>query len=159
MNGQHRATGGKSLLVATRLQPNAGAVSRARAAIDRLELPVQYLERGFDLRLLVSELVANAIKHAGGGGDDASILLSVEQVGTTLHVAVEDAGPLFTPAPTERPAADATSGRGLYLLTALADRWGIERRHGNRAWFELDLAAPPSSRRVSTLRCRGRRHG
>jgi anti-sigma regulatory factor (Ser/Thr protein kinase) len=147
MNGQHRATGGRSLLVATRLQPNAGAVSRARAAIDRLELPVQYPERGFDLRLLVSELVANAIKH--GGATDASILLSVEQVGTTLHVAVEDAGPLFTPAPTERPAADATSGRGLYLLMALADRWGIERRHGNRAWFELDLAAPRSSRRVS----------
>jgi anti-sigma regulatory factor (Ser/Thr protein kinase) len=147
MNGQHRATGGRAPLVATRLQPNAGAVSRARAAIDRLELPGQYPERGFDLRLLVSELVANAIKH---GGADASILLSVEQVGTTLHVAVEDAGPHFTPAPTERPAADATSGRGLYLLTALADRWGVERRHGNRAWFELDLAAPCSSRRVST---------
>jgi anti-sigma regulatory factor (Ser/Thr protein kinase) len=148
MNGQQRATGGRSLLVATRLQPNADAVSRARAAIDRLKLPVRYPERGFDLRLLVSELVANAIKH--GGAADASILLSVEQIGTILHVAVEDAGPLFTPGPTERPAADATSGRGLYLLTALADRWGIERRHGNRAWFELDLAAPPSSRRVST---------
>jgi anti-sigma regulatory factor (Ser/Thr protein kinase) len=149
MKGQHRATSSRSLLVATRLQPNVSAVSRARAAIDRLELPVQYPERGFDLRLLVSELVANAIKH-GGGAADTSILLSVEQIGTILHVAVEDAGPLFTPGPTERPAADATSGRGLYLLTALADRWGIERRHGNRAWFELDLAAPPSSRRVST---------
>jgi anti-sigma regulatory factor (Ser/Thr protein kinase) len=147
MNGQHRATGGRSLLVATRLQPNAGAVGRARAAIDRLELPVRYPERGFDLRLLVSELVANAIKH--GGAPDTSISLSVEQIGTILHVAVEDAGPLFTPAPTERPAADATSGRGLYLLTALADRWGIERRHGNRAWFELDLASPRSSRCVS----------
>jgi two-component sensor histidine kinase len=148
MNGQHRATGGRSLLVATRLRPNAGAVSRARAAIDCLELPVRYPEGGFDLRLLVSELIANAIKH--GGAADASILLSVEQVGTTLHVAVEDTGPLFTPAPTGRPAADATSGRGIYLLTALADRWGVERRHGNRAWFELDLAAPRSSRRVST---------
>jgi histidine kinase-like protein len=77
-------------------------------------------------------------------------LLSAEQVGTTLRVAVRDAGPLFAPAPTERPAAGATSGRGLYLLTALADRWGVERRHGTRAWFELDLAAPRSSRRVST---------
>ena len=102
---------------------------------------MQYAERGFDLRLLVSELVANAIKH--GGAAEASILLYVEQVGTTLGVAVEDTGPLFTPAATERPAQDATSGRGLYLLTALADRWGVERRHGNRAWFELDLAAAP----------------
>jgi hypothetical protein len=33
---------------------------------------------------------------------------------------------------------------GLYLLTALADRWGVERRDGNRAWFELDLAAAPA---------------
>jgi anti-sigma regulatory factor (Ser/Thr protein kinase) len=141
MKGQHQLTGATSLLVATRLRSTAGAVTRARAAVDRLELPVQYAERGFDLRLLVSELVANAIKH--GGAAHASILLSVEQVGTTLRVAVEDAGPLFTSAPTERPAPEATSGRGLYLLTALADRWGVERRHGNRVWFELDLAAAP----------------
>ena len=142
MKGQHQLSGATLLLVATRLRCDAGAVSRARAAVDRLDLPVQYAERGFDLRLLVSELVANAIKH--GGDAEASILLSVEQVGTTLSVAVEDTGPLFTPAPTERPAQDATSGRGLYLLTALADRWGVERRHGNRAWFELDLAAAPA---------------
>ena len=137
MKGQQQVTGARSLLLATRLRPNAGALSRARAAVDRLELPVQYPERGFDLRLLVSELVANAIKHGRGVG--TSILLSVEQIGTTLRVAVEDAGPPFTPAPTERPAPDATSGRGLYLLTALADRWGVEQRHGNRAWFEIDL--------------------
>jgi anti-sigma regulatory factor (Ser/Thr protein kinase) len=141
VTGQHQLTGATSLLVATRLPSNAGAVSRARAAIDSLDLPEQYAERGFDLRLLASELVANAIKH--GAAAEASILLSVEQIGTTLRVAVEDAGPLFTPAPAERPAADATSGRGLYLLTALADRWGVERQHGNQAWFELDLAAAP----------------
>jgi anti-sigma regulatory factor (Ser/Thr protein kinase) len=142
MKGHQQLTGATSLLVATRLRCNAYAVSRARAAVDRLDLPVQYAERGFDLRLLVSELVANAIKH--GGAADASIFLSVEQVGTTLRVAVEDTGPFFTSAPTERPAQDATSGRGLYLLTALADRWGVERRDGNRAWFELDLAAAPA---------------
>jgi anti-sigma regulatory factor (Ser/Thr protein kinase) len=142
MTGHQQLTGATSLLVATRLRCNAYAVSRARAAVDRLDLPVQYAERGFDLRLLVSELVANAIKH--GGAADASIFLSVEQVGTTLRVAVEDTGPFFTSAPTERPAQDATSGRGLYLLTALADRWGVERRDGNRAWFELDLAAAPA---------------
>jgi anti-sigma regulatory factor (Ser/Thr protein kinase) len=84
-------------------------------------LPVQYAERA-----------------------DASIFLSVEQVGTTLRVGVEDTGPFFTSAPTERPAQDATSGRGLYLLTALADRWGVKRRDGNRAWFELELAAAPA---------------
>jgi len=56
---------------------------------------VQYAERGFDLRLLVSELVANAIKH--GAVAEASILLSVEQIGTTLRVAVEDAGPSSLP--------------------------------------------------------------
>src|SRR5262249_38331661 len=117
MKRRHQVTGARSLLVATRLRANAGAVSRARAAIDRLALPIQHPERGFDLRLLVSEVVANAIKH--GAAADASILLSVEQVGTTVRVAVEDAGPLFTPEPTERPAPGATSGRGLYLLTAL----------------------------------------
>jgi anti-sigma regulatory factor (Ser/Thr protein kinase) len=143
MKRPDQVSGTQALLVATRLRPNAAAVSHARVAIDRLDLPVRYPERGFDVRLLVTELVANAIKHRGDA--DASILLSVEQVGTSLRVSVEDAGPLFAPAPTERPALDATSGRGLYLLTALADRWGVERRHGNRAWFELDLAAPPRS--------------
>ena len=142
MKGQHQVAGPRSLLVATRLQRNSGALRRARAAVDRLDLSVQYPERGFDLRLLVSELVANATEH--GGAADASILLFVEQIGTTLRVAVEDAGPLFTREPTDRPAPDATSGRGLYLVTALADRWGIERRHGNRVWFELDLSAAPA---------------
>jgi anti-sigma regulatory factor (Ser/Thr protein kinase) len=141
MKRRHQVTGARSLLVATRLRPDTHAVGRARAAVDRLELPAQYPDRGFDLRLLVSELVANAIEH--GGAADASILLSVERDGTTVRVEVEDAGPRFPPAPSEPPPPDATSGRGLYLLTALADRWGVDRRRGNRAWFELDLAAPP----------------
>ena len=59
MKGHQQLTVATSLLVATRLRCNAYAVSRARAAVDRLDLPVQYAERGFDLRLLVSELVAN----------------------------------------------------------------------------------------------------
>src|SRR5436190_21565363 len=126
MKGQHQLTGTTSLLVATRLRSNAGAVSRARAAVDRLDLQVQYPDRGFDLRLLVSELVANAIEH--GGAPDASILLSVERDGTTVRVEVEDAGPRFPPAPSEPPPPDATSGRGLYLLAALADRWGVDGR-------------------------------
>ena len=39
----------------------------------------------------------------------------------------------------EAPAPDATSGRGLALIDALAGRWGIEKG-STHVWFELDAS-------------------
>jgi anti-sigma regulatory factor (Ser/Thr protein kinase) len=89
-----------------------------------------------DARLMVSELVTNAIRHAGLDADDM-IKLVVVTGDDRLRVEVCDPGPGFEvsePAPDpERP-----SGWGLYLVRELADRWGVDHTKQTRVWFELD---------------------
>ncbi|MFF0460153.1 ATP-binding protein [Streptomyces mexicanus] len=71
---------------------------------------------------IVAELAANAVTHGRVPGRDFRLLLYV--VGDTLRIEVTDTrGDRL---PRVRPAAgDAESGRGLLLVEALADRWGV----------------------------------
>jgi anti-sigma regulatory factor (Ser/Thr protein kinase) len=94
-----------------------------------------------DARLLVSELVTNAIRHAGLGDDDV-IKLVVVAGDRALRIEVCDPGPGFElrePDPGPDPARP--SGWGLYLVRELSDRWGVERDQQTRVWFELDRDA------------------
>jgi anti-sigma regulatory factor (Ser/Thr protein kinase) len=89
-----------------------------------------------DARLLVSELVTNAIRHAGLDDDDV-IRLVVVSGDRALRIEVCDPGPGFDAGePTPDPARP--SGWGPYLVRELADRWGVERNELTRVWFELD---------------------
>lgn len=76
----------------------------------------------------VCELVTNAHLHALG---TAHLVLTWD--GRCLHVSVADADP-HLPGP-RRPDADdgATSGRGLGIVTALADSLDVHARHGGKA--------------------------
>jgi len=83
--------------------------------------------------LLVSELVTNAVIH---GRTRAT--LTAERPGGCLRVAVVDANPQLP----ESPAAtlEAESGRGIRIVAALADRWGVDgEADGKTVWFELEL--------------------
>jgi len=93
-----------------------------------------------DAQLMVSELVTNAIRHAGLSADDAIVLVVVVG-GDGLRIEVRDPGPGFEP---REPAPDLgrASGWGLYLVRELADRWGVDRGEQTRVWFELDREAP-----------------
>ena len=84
--------------------------------------------------LLTSELVTNAIRHAGMGPDER-IILAARLTPDFARVEVRDAGPGFDP--TVR--ADAR-GNGLRLTDMLASRWGVDRDEGvgTRVWFEVD---------------------
>jgi two-component sensor histidine kinase len=88
-----------------------------------------------DLRvaLVVTELVTNSVKHAGAAPE-----LTLDWDGARLRVEVFDEG---EGRPVRRKAdMTATSGRGLALVDAVADRWGvIERDAGKAVWAELDL--------------------
>jgi anti-sigma regulatory factor (Ser/Thr protein kinase) len=115
------------------------AVTASRLAIagldDKLDPNVL-----FDMRLLVSELVTNCVKHAQIGPDE-SIDLRVEIGAETVRVSVRDDGPGFEPparALTEE-AAEAGSGGGLFLVEQLSASWGVEREQGAIVWFELPL--------------------
>lgn len=82
--------------------------------------------------LLASELVTNAILHAKTGPT-----VRMELTGTTLRVEVIDRGP-GTPQQRGSAASDAMSGRGLALVDAMSDRWGVTPVAGGKAvWFEL----------------------
>lgn len=88
--------------------------------------------------LLVSELATNAALHAR---TDLRVTVRFEH--SRLWAEVKDWNtrmPQACMAPT-----DATSGRGLALVAALATRWGSERDDdGKRVWFLLELDADTS---------------
>jgi anti-sigma regulatory factor (Ser/Thr protein kinase) len=92
-----------------------------------------------DARLLVSELVTNAIRHAGLHDDDV-IKLVVVTGERALRIEVCDPGPGFEVSEPE-PDPGRPSGWGLYLVRELSDRWGVEHSAETRVWFELDRDA------------------
>ena len=114
------------------------AVTASRLALagleDRLDPNVL-----FDIRLLVSELVTNCVKHARVGPEE-SIVLSVDIGGDRVRVSVRDEGPGFEPPqpPLTEQAAEAGSGWGLFLVDQLSLDWGVTRDSGADVWFELD---------------------
>ncbi|MGC9442642.1 ATP-binding protein [Streptomyces sp. WG5] len=92
-------------------------------------------------RLLVAELANNAADHGRVPGRDFRLTLHV--VGETLRIEVTDTRGQELPRP-QAPAPDAESGRGLLLVEALADRWGVTEGRFPRktVWAELGLTAP-----------------
>jgi serine/threonine-protein kinase RsbW len=85
--------------------------------------------------LLVSELVTNAIQHAGPGG--STTVLRLEYVGGWLRIEVHDASP-HRPRPRIPDRLDE-SGFGLMLVDALAAKWGVQHTAAGKAvWAELD---------------------
>lgn len=94
-----------------------------------------------DIRLLVSELVTNSLRHTGS----ADIELEVWRSDQLVRVAVSDQGAGFDLG--EPPQPGDASGWGLFMVDRLADRWGVERNGDTRVWFELTRHAGESTRR------------
>jgi anti-sigma regulatory factor (Ser/Thr protein kinase) len=118
--------------VRLRLSSGPEAVSAARRGLDPLE-PQVGARRLHDLRLLVSELVTNSVRHARG--EEVELEASVR--GEVLYVCVTDRGPGFEAAP-RTPEDDLGSGWGLFLVEELSDRWGVELNGATQVWFELE---------------------
>jgi anti-sigma regulatory factor (Ser/Thr protein kinase) len=85
------------------------------------------------LRLLVTELVANSVRHARGTPIDVTVTLNVGCV----RAEVSDGGDGFDP-PSPDPNPLKASGWGLFLVRKIAHRWGADQATGT-VWFELDL--------------------
>jgi signal transduction histidine kinase len=122
----------------TALPATADSVRKARELIRSL-----YADPGVHadpdiVLLLVSELVSNAVQHAGG-----TLEVSAREVGSTLRVEVRD-GSSALPRVHDH-SVDATSGRGLQMVDRLADRWGAEPAGpglGKTVWFEIGPSDP-----------------
>ncbi len=113
------------------------SAAAARHAVDQLGDTLGDDQLG-DVRLLVSELVTNSLRHAKLD-ENASIRLAVDVRDTVVRVEVCDTGPGFSP-PTKPDDPESAEGWGLYLVATLADRWGVERDGVTLVWFELDRA-------------------
>jgi anti-sigma regulatory factor (Ser/Thr protein kinase) len=114
-----------------------GAAGSARRIVETEltgRLPQQLVD---DVALLVTELVANGVRH-GGGGTDSSLHLLLVGAGPGLHVEVSNPdGALGVPA--RRPAdLSGGGGIGLNLVETLATRWGTRNIPRTAVWFELD---------------------
>jgi anti-sigma regulatory factor (Ser/Thr protein kinase) len=112
------------------------AVTAARLALSDLDTHLEP-SIAFDVRLLVSELVTNSVKHARVTEDD-SIMLGVKIHDEVVRIEVRDSGPGFEP-PAAAPPDDADQGWGLFLVEQLADDWGVDS--GRQAvWFAIDCS-------------------
>lgn len=95
--------------------------------------------------LLVAELAANAVQHGHVPGRDFQLLLTVRPEGdrgaVVVRVELSDARTERRPV-LERAPEDGEHGRGMLLIDAFADKWGVaDRDVGKTVWCESVLAA------------------
>lgn len=88
------------------------------------------------VQLLVSELVTNAILHTSD-----VVEVTAERAGSGITVEVADHNP--SKPVVKRYERDAATGRGLHLVDALADEWGVRGDAGHKSvWFRVIDGAP-----------------
>lgn len=87
-----------------------------------------------DACLLVSELVANSVIHAGQPAGTPLRITAAMVDDDLVRLAVSDLGhgPIL-----RRTPSIAEGGYGLHLVELVAERWGASREHGTEVWFEL----------------------
>jgi len=121
--------------VKLRLRGGPEAVSLARHSLNDLqgELGPELFE---DMRLLVSELVTNSVRHAVAA-PESTVMLELSVREDLIRCCVSDPGPGFEPA-ERAPDDDPGSGWGLFLVEQLSDRWGVDLDAGTSVWFEID---------------------
>jgi anti-sigma regulatory factor (Ser/Thr protein kinase) len=123
------------MLERTQLVRGPAAPSQARHLIERRlggALSDDELE---DVKLLVSELVTNAVRHPDDG-DRIEVEVAVAR--SNVRVVVSDPGRGFRKPTVKRPPNDQPGGRGLLIVERLASRWGVSPGRTTRVWFELD---------------------
>ncbi|MFF5720735.1 SpoIIE family protein phosphatase [Streptomyces buecherae] len=131
------------LLARTRMLPESDRAAWTLAADPALVAGTRELVAGqlaewglheltFTTELVVSELVTNAIRYAGG-----PVELRLIRAGVLI---CEVSDPSSTQPRMRRARATDEGGRGLYLVAQLTSRWGSRyTRHGKTIWTEQPL--------------------
>lgn len=109
-----------------------GSVMRARRFVRETFSDWRVTRDVDEALIVVSELVTNAITHAGSS---CQVRLSMDETSVRVEVFDEGAG---TPDP-QPPSSTAEHGRGLHLIAALTAAWGIQQipNDGKIVWAEL----------------------
>ena len=120
------------------LPANASSATTARIEVTRrlsARLTSGALE---DVRLLLTELITNSLRH-GGVTDDDEIGVKAELSDGTVRIEVHDPG-RDGPPEVRTPGARG-GGYGLFLVDRLTSQWGVDRRDGTTVWAELSAGS------------------
>ena len=125
------------------MPPDEKAPLLARTALNRFVPPPELGKRADDARLALSEIAANAVRHAGLRDRDV-VRLVIEADEDHVRVEVEQPTPatevrLVEPS-LEGP--DGVGGFGLHIVDQTADSWGCEAGPPGRVWFEFRREFP-----------------
>jgi anti-sigma regulatory factor (Ser/Thr protein kinase) len=94
----------------------------------------------YDVQLLCSELVGNAVRH---GGERVELSLALDEL--QLTVEVSDGSSVV---PQQRADGSEESGRGLAIIHVLADEWGVRSDdRGKTVWATMTVPTAPQQRR------------
>lgn len=111
--------------VALQVESNekAPSITRSHLATIRATLGPRY----DDIAIVVSELVANSVRHSTSRGIDVSIVAN----DTTVRIEVTDDGPGFA---RDDPRGD---GMGLAVVEKVVDQWGMNDSNRFTVWAEI----------------------
>jgi two-component sensor histidine kinase len=117
-----------SVEVLLSLEPRPESARLMRRSLEEQEIPEDIAHT---VLLLSTEIVGNAIRHAGLDPDQRIVFFARLQP-DFARVEVADPGRGFDPDTID------SDGFGLRLMGKLAARWGVERGKGCKVWFEVD---------------------
>jgi anti-sigma regulatory factor (Ser/Thr protein kinase) len=119
---------------AMRLTVGAHSARHIRRIVRSLLREWEMAELSDAAELAVTELVANVVRHVP---DRRCQLVVLRQAGAGVRVEVSDGCSRLPSLRSELPP-EAEGGRGLVLLDAMVDKWGVDRRAdgGKTVWFE-----------------------
>jgi serine/threonine-protein kinase RsbW len=116
------------------------AATRARRLM-RQELDGRVPEAVLDdAALLLTELVANGVRHGGADADTALHVL-IERRDAALHVEVVNPDHAAGAVGPRSPDLTGGGGLGLHIVDRLATRWGVREEPQTAVWFELECSA------------------
>jgi anti-sigma regulatory factor (Ser/Thr protein kinase) len=127
---------GEDIVARTRLPAEFASVREARRFVHQVLGPVFAAEDMEVTTLLTSEVVTNAVVHAGSPVD-----LVIREVGGCVQVEASDST-TQRPVVAARPGANG-SGLGLAIVAALSQEWGVvPTTEGKTVWFRCHPGQP-----------------
>jgi anti-sigma regulatory factor (Ser/Thr protein kinase) len=123
--------------ISLELPATSHAPARAREAVREAatQLGVDADNR-WRAEMIVTELVTNAVRHGPGG----PVEVAIEVGGNGMRGEVGDPGAGIQHHNLDRRRPTEEGGRGLFLVDALSDSWGLSNDR-SRVWFEVAARA------------------
>jgi anti-sigma regulatory factor (Ser/Thr protein kinase) len=122
--------------IALELPANEDAPARARQAVRDVAGTGMAADDRWRAELIVTELVTNAVLYGPGG----PVQLNLDTGGSGVRGQVADPGPGIRKQQLVSRRAIDEGGRGLFLVDALSDGWGLAEDQ-SRVWFEVAARA------------------